>query len=246
MHRQDVHRPAPGGRAGGGTVSRQETPAQVERRRARDRVNKALARARAKGLEIPADVPRGTPARRVFLPVSRAPKSDWQDQAACKSEPPEWFDADTDEDAARALRVCARCPVRRDCLRRRCRRTGPPTGCGAGSTCPLPTGARPGRRRHEAAGPDAGRELPELHQALIAHLAAARSRSPSRSSTYRTRCPGWSLSHELAGRDPFGFFWASRVTGPCPSCGNRTSAGVRPARPRRGRREPSKCAGCAS
>ena len=96
-------------------MSRQETPEQVERRRARDRVNKALARARAKGLEIP-DVPRGTPARRVFLPVSRAPKSDWQDQAACKSEPPEWFDADTDEDAARALHVCARCPVTADCL----------------------------------------------------------------------------------------------------------------------------------
>jgi Transcription factor WhiB len=96
-------------------VTRQETPAQVERRRERDRANKALARARAKGLEIPG-TPRGTPPRRVFLPVSRAPKSDWQDRAACKGEPPEWFDAETADDAARALAVCARCPVRRECL----------------------------------------------------------------------------------------------------------------------------------
>ena len=96
-------------------MSRRETPEQATRRRERDRANKALARARAKGLEAP-DTSRGTPPRRVFLPVSRAPKSDWQDRAACRSEPPEWFDAETGQDAARALAVCARCPVRLDCL----------------------------------------------------------------------------------------------------------------------------------
>ena len=96
-------------------MTRRQTPAQTERRRERDRANKALARARAKGLEIP-DPPRGTPPRRVFLPVSRAPKSDWQDRAACRGEPPEWFDAETEQDAARALAVCAGCPVRRECF----------------------------------------------------------------------------------------------------------------------------------
>jgi WhiB family transcriptional regulator, redox-sensing transcriptional regulator len=48
--------------------------------------------------------------------LSRAPKSDWQDRAACRGEPPEWFDAETAGDAARALAVCARCPARRECL----------------------------------------------------------------------------------------------------------------------------------
>ena len=96
-------------------MSRRQTSEQAERRRARDRANKALARARAKGLEIP-DTPRGTPPRRVFLPVSRASGSGWQDRAACRSEPPEWFDAETADDAARALAVCAGCPVRRECF----------------------------------------------------------------------------------------------------------------------------------
>jgi hypothetical protein len=54
-------------------VTRRQTPAQAERRRERDRVNKALARARAKGLEIP-DAPRGTAPRRVFLPVVPRPE----------------------------------------------------------------------------------------------------------------------------------------------------------------------------
>ena len=45
---------------------------------------------------------------------------------------------------------------------------------------------------------------------------------------------------------PFGFFWANRVTGPCPSCGNRTSTGFDRHDPDAGRREPSKCAGCAA
>ena len=97
-------------------MSRQQTPEQTERRRARDRANKARARLRAKGVD-PADVLRPSPAyRRVILPVSRARRSDWQDRAACRSEPPEWFDAETDENAARALAVCAGCPVRRECF----------------------------------------------------------------------------------------------------------------------------------
>jgi hypothetical protein len=97
-------------------VTRRQTPEQAERRRARDRVNKARARLRAKGLD-PDEVPGPSPAfRRVVLPVSRAPKSGWQDRAACRISPPEWFDAETEENAARALAVCAGCPVRRECF----------------------------------------------------------------------------------------------------------------------------------
>jgi Transcription factor WhiB len=97
-------------------VTGQQTPEQAERRRARDRANKARARLRAKGLD-PDQVPSPSPARRrVVLPVSRAAGSGWQDRAACKSEPPELFDAETDQDAARALAVCAGCPVRRECF----------------------------------------------------------------------------------------------------------------------------------
>ena len=97
-------------------MSRRETPQQTERRRARDRVNKARARLRAKGLD-PGEVPSPSSVfRRVVLPVSRASGSGWQDRAACKSEPPEWFDAETDQNATRALTVCAGCPVRRDCF----------------------------------------------------------------------------------------------------------------------------------
>ncbi len=88
---------------------------QGERRRARDRVNKARARAAARG-EDPGEIPDLIPAlRRVVLPVSRAPQG-WQDRAACRRSPPEWFDAETDADAARALGVCAGCPVRRECF----------------------------------------------------------------------------------------------------------------------------------
>ena len=97
-------------------MSGQETREQAERRRARDRANKARARLRAKGLD-PDQVPSPSPARRrVVLPVSRAPGGGWRDRAACKGEPPEWFDAETDENAARALAVCAGCPVRRECF----------------------------------------------------------------------------------------------------------------------------------
>ena len=97
-------------------MTRRQTPAQTERRRARDRANKARARLRAKGLD-PDQVASPSPARRrVVLPVSRAAGSGWQDRAACRGEPPEWFDAETDQDAARALAVCGGCPVRRECF----------------------------------------------------------------------------------------------------------------------------------
>jgi WhiB family transcriptional regulator, redox-sensing transcriptional regulator len=97
-------------------VTRQQSAEQAERRRARDRTNKARARLRAKGLD-PDEAPSPSPAcRRVVLPVSRAGGSGWQDRAACRSEPPEWFDAETGENAARALAVCAGCPVRRECF----------------------------------------------------------------------------------------------------------------------------------
>ena len=97
-------------------MSGQPGPEQIRRRRERDRVNHARARARAAGRD-PGEISGPLPAvRRVVLPVSRAPQTGWQDRAACRTSPPAWFDAETDQDAARALAVCAGCPVRRDCF----------------------------------------------------------------------------------------------------------------------------------
>jgi hypothetical protein len=96
-------------------VTGQPRPEQIRRRRERDRVNHARARARAAGRD-PGEIPSPGPTlRRVVLPVSRAPQG-WQHRAACRTSPPEWFDAETDQDAARALAVCAGCPVRRECF----------------------------------------------------------------------------------------------------------------------------------
>jgi Transcription factor WhiB len=53
--------------------------------------------------------------RRVVLPVSRAAQ-DWKARAACRDQLPQWFDAGTDQDAAKALQVCAGCAVRRECF----------------------------------------------------------------------------------------------------------------------------------
>jgi Transcription factor WhiB len=93
-----------------------DSPERIRRRRERDRVNHARARARERG-EDPGEIGSTLPApRRVILPVSRAPQTGWQHRAACRNSPPEWFDAETDENAARALTVCAGCPVRRECL----------------------------------------------------------------------------------------------------------------------------------
>jgi hypothetical protein len=92
------------------------TSEQARRRRERHRVNQARARARAAGRdpdEIPGLEP---PLRRVILPVSRAPRTGWQNRAACRTSPPEWFDAGSDADASRALAVCAGCEVREECF----------------------------------------------------------------------------------------------------------------------------------
>jgi hypothetical protein len=79
-------------------------------------VNRARARARAAGRDA-AEIPSPEPTlRRVVLPVSRAPQTGWQNHAACRTSPPVWFDAESDEDAVRALGVCAGCEVRRDCF----------------------------------------------------------------------------------------------------------------------------------
>ena len=95
---------------------RQPSPDQVRRRRDRDRMNHARARARAAGRD-PEEIPDlEPPLRRVVLPVSRAPRTGWQNRAACRTSPPEWFDAESDEDAARALAVCAGCEVRAECF----------------------------------------------------------------------------------------------------------------------------------
>jgi hypothetical protein len=95
-------------------VTRRETPEQLQRRQDRDRVSHARARARA-GRD-PGQIPGPAPAsRRVILPVSRTAQ-DWKARAACQDQPPQWFDAQTGQDAARALAVCAGCPVRRECF----------------------------------------------------------------------------------------------------------------------------------
>ena len=97
-------------------MTRQPSPEQVRRRRERDRANHARARARAAGRD-PAEIPSPEPVlRRVVLPVSRAPQTGWQSRAACRTSPPEWFDAESDEDAARALAVCVGCEVREECF----------------------------------------------------------------------------------------------------------------------------------
>ncbi len=97
-------------------MTRQPSPEQVRRRRERDRVNRARARAQAAGRD-PAEIPSPEPVlRRVMLPVSRAPQTGWQHRAACRTSPPVWFDAESDEDAARALAVCAVCQVRGECF----------------------------------------------------------------------------------------------------------------------------------
>ena len=97
-------------------MTRQPSPEQVRRRRERDRATHARARARAAGRD-PAEIPSPEPVlRRVVLPVSRAPQTGWQSRAACRTSPPEWFDAESDEDAARALAVCVGCEVREECF----------------------------------------------------------------------------------------------------------------------------------
>ena len=97
-------------------MTRQPSPEQVRRRRERDRANHARARARAAGRD-PAEIPSPEPVlRRMVLPVSRAPQTGWQSRAACRTSPPEWFDAESDEDAARALAVCVGCEVREECF----------------------------------------------------------------------------------------------------------------------------------
>ena len=97
-------------------MTRQPSPEQVRRRRERDRVNHARARARAAGRD-PAEIPSPAPTlRRAVLPVSRAPQNGWQNRAACRTSPPGWFDAESDEDAVRALAVCTGCEVRGECF----------------------------------------------------------------------------------------------------------------------------------
>jgi WhiB family transcriptional regulator, redox-sensing transcriptional regulator len=97
-------------------VTGQPSAEQIRRRRERDRVNHARARARAAGRD-PVEIPGPESAvHRVVLPVSRAPQTGWQHRAACRTCPPQWFDAETEQDAARALAVCAGCQVRGDCF----------------------------------------------------------------------------------------------------------------------------------
>lgn len=45
---------------------------------------------------------------------------------------------------------------------------------------------------------------------------------------------------------PYRFFWASKVTAGCPSCGNQTSIGFNRYDPGVSDREPTKCSGCAA
>jgi len=97
-------------------MTRQPSPDQARRRRERDRVNQARCRARAAGRDPDEIQDLEPPLRRVVLPVSRAPQTGWQNRAACRTSPPEWFDGETDEGAVRALAVCAGCEVREECF----------------------------------------------------------------------------------------------------------------------------------
>jgi hypothetical protein len=45
---------------------------------------------------------------------------------------------------------------------------------------------------------------------------------------------------------PFGWFWAKRVTRPCPDCGHPTSVGFDRADPGASTREPTRCAHCTT
>ena len=138
----------PVGSRAGGEVTRQPSPDQVRRRRERDRVNHARAGAPAAGQDPGEITSPQPPLRRVVLPVSRAPRTGWKDRAACPSSPPEWFDAETDEAAARALAVCAGCQVRGECFLAAAADRGSPES-GAGRTCPRRTGRRVRRSRHD-------------------------------------------------------------------------------------------------
>jgi len=84
---------------GAGPAAQRTTPSDQARARARA----AGATGRDPGLE--------PPLRRVILPVSRAPRTGWQNRAACRTSPPEWFDAGSDADASRRWRYvrAARC-----------------------------------------------------------------------------------------------------------------------------------------
>ena len=96
-----------------------ETPEQAERRRARDRVNKARSRARAAGK--PAK-PRGVPHLRVLRPAVASLGRD-SDLAACRTADPDlFFGPGSERPEARAARVakaravCFACPIRLACL----------------------------------------------------------------------------------------------------------------------------------
>ena len=45
---------------------------------------------------------------------------------------------------------------------------------------------------------------------------------------------------------PFRWFWANRVTKPCPDCGHRTSVGFDRADPEASAREPTRCVHCVT
>jgi len=109
----------------------------------------------------------------VVLPVSRAPGSGWQDRAACRSEPPEWFDAETDEDAARALAVCAGCRVRRECFAAAAADRAVSGVWGGVDLSALHRQAVAFMTRQTGRP---GCSLPELHQALAAYLRSTASR----------------------------------------------------------------------
>src|SRR5262245_24863923 len=127
----------PGGArdAGGRAMTGQGSAEQIRRRRERDRINHARARARDRG-EDPGKIGGPEPAvRRVALPVSRAPQTGWQDRAACRTSPPQWVDAETDANAAKAC-GCARAARCAATASGRRPPTGRSPGYGAGWTCP--------------------------------------------------------------------------------------------------------------
>ncbi len=51
-----------------------------------------------------------------ILPVAADPSPGWRRRAACATASPSLFDGETATDVASAEAICARCPVRTECL----------------------------------------------------------------------------------------------------------------------------------
>jgi WhiB family redox-sensing transcriptional regulator len=125
-----------------GTVPPDVSPEAAERRRRRSRESARRRRARARGLAVAPG--GGVPPIRGQAHLRAAAAGPLPSGAACQgADPSLFFPGDGDEDR-RALAICARCPVRRQCYDR-ARANGEPWGIWGGVNFAAP--ARAGGRR---------------------------------------------------------------------------------------------------